>query len=74
MNMMVLLQQAFGNKFQEMMYKWNNMTPQQKEDELNKVRGLTEEQRLQYLKSMGIDPSMFNQKTQQPSNPTKFNY
>lgn len=78
MNPMMLMQMVFGNKFQELMGRWNALTPEQKQAELGKVSGLSNEQRMQYLKNMGIDPSVLQQLQNGVNNPqsneTKFNY
>lgn len=79
MNPMMILNMMFGNKAQEMMNKWNAMSPEQKQAELNKVSGMTKEQQMQYLRNMGLDTSVFNQSAKntntQPSNSgSRFNY
>lgn len=60
MNPMMLLNMVFGNKAQEMMNRWNSMSPEQKQAELSKVSNMTNEQKMQYLKSMGFDTNLLN--------------
>lgn len=77
MNPQMFMQMIFGNQFNEMMNKWNALSPEQKQAELSKVSGMSNEQRMQYLKNMGIDTSMLQQmqnNTQAQNNTTKFNY
>lgn len=77
MNPQMFMQMIFGNQFNEMMNKWNALSPEQKQAELSKVSGMSNEQRMQYLKGMGIDTSMLQQmqnNTQAQNNTTKFNY
>lgn len=83
MNPMMILQMMFGNKAQEMMNKWNSMSPEQKQAELSKVSGMSREQQMQYLQNMGLDTSVFNQMKQnttttpqnnQDGNTSRFNY
>lgn len=83
MNPMMILQMMFGNKAQEMMNKWNSMSPKQKQAELSKVSGMSREQQMQYLQNMGLDTSVFNQMKQnttttpqnnQGGNTSRFNY
>lgn len=78
MNPQMFMQMVFGNQFNEMMNKWNALSPEQKQAELSKVSSMSNEQRMQYLKNMGIDTSMLQQmqnNTQaQQNNTTKFNY
>jgi hypothetical protein len=83
MNPMMILQMMFGNKAQEMMNKWNSMSPEQKQAELSKVSGMSREQQMQYLQNMGLDTSVFNQMKQnttmtpqnnQGGNTSRFNY
>lgn len=64
MNPMMILNMMFGNKAQEMMNRWNSMTLEQKQAELSKVSGMTDEQRMQYLQNMGLDTSVLNQAKQ----------
>lgn len=77
MNPMMILQMMFGNKAQEMMNKWNSMSPEQKQAELSKVSGMTREQQIQYLQGMGLDTKVleqFSQQTPQQNIGRKFNY
>lgn len=76
MNPMMILQMMFGNKAQEMMNKWNSMSPEQKQAELSKVSGMTREQQIQYLQGMGLDTKVLEQFQQQPQQNSgrKFNY
>lgn len=69
MNPMMLLNMVFGNKAQEMMNKWNSMSPEQKQAELSKVSNMTNEQKMQYLKSMGFDTNLLNGLGQQQNIP-----
>lgn len=68
MNPMMILQMMFGNKAQEMMNKWNSMSPEQKQAELSKVNGMTREQQMQYLQNMGLDTNVLNQIQQGQNN------
>lgn len=72
MNPMMILQMMFGDKAQEMMNKWNSMSPEQKQAELSKVSGLSREQQMQYLRGMGLDTNILQQANSQ--NDRKFNY
>lgn len=72
MNPMMILQMMFGDKAQEMMNKWNSMSPEQKQAELSKVSGLSREQQMQYLRGMGLDTNILQQANTQ--NDRKFNY
>lgn len=72
MNPMMILQMMFGDKAQEMMNKWNSMSPEQKQAELSKVSGLSREQQMQYLRGMGLDTNLLQQANTQ--NDRKFNY
>lgn len=74
MNPMMLMQMVFGDRFKTLMNKWSAMTPEQKQTELNKVRGMSNEQRMEYLKNMGIDTNMLQQYQQQNNQTQKFNY
>lgn len=83
MNPMMILQMMFGNKAQEMMNKWNAMSPEQKQAELSKVSGMSKEQQMQYLQGMGLDTNILNQMKQnttttpqnnQGGNTGRFNY
>lgn len=69
MNPMMLLNMVFGNKAQEMMNRWNSMSPEQKQAELSKVSNMTNEQKMQYLKSMGFDTNLLNRIGQQQNTP-----
>lgn len=69
MNPMMLLNMVFGNKAQEMMNRWNSMSPEQKQAELSKVSNMTNEQKMQYLKSMGFDTNLLNGLGQQQNTP-----
>lgn len=68
MNPMMILQMMFGNKAQEMMNRWNSMSPEQKQAELSKVSGMTNEQKMQYLQGMGLDTNILNQIQQGQNN------
>lgn len=75
MNPMMILQMVFGNKAQEMLNKWNAMSPEQKQAELSKVSGMTREQQMQYLQGMGLDTNILNQvQPQTQTSDRKFNY
>lgn len=77
MNPMMLMQMVFGNQAQQIMNRWNSMSPEQKQQELSKVSGMTREQQMNYLKSMGVDLNLFNgmnQQSQPQQNERKFNY
>lgn len=77
MNPMMLMQMVFGNQAQQIMNRWNSMSPEQKQQELSKVSGMTKEQQMNYLKSMGVDLNLFNgmnQQSQPQQNERKFNY
>lgn len=73
MNPMMLLNMVFGNKAQEMMNRWNSMSPEQKQAELSKVSNMTNEQKMQYLKSMGFDTNLLNGLGQQQNTPNSNN-
>lgn len=73
MNPMMILQMMFGNKAQEMMNKWNSMSPKQKQAELSKVSGMSREQQMQYLQGMGLDTNVLNQIQQGQNNTTPQN-
>lgn len=83
MNPMMLMQMVFGNQAQQIMNRWNSMSPEQKQQELSKVSGMTKEQQMNYLKGMGVDMNLFNGMGQNQGNSTpqqvqnqgrKFNY
>lgn len=60
MNPMMLMQMVFGNQAQQIMSRWNSMSPEQKQQELSKVSSMTKEQQMNYLKNMGVDMNLFN--------------
>lgn len=68
MNPMMILNMMFGNKAQEMMNRWNAMSPEQKQAELSKVSGMSREQQMQYLQGMGLDTNVLNQIQQGQNN------
>lgn len=83
MNPMMLMQMVFGNQAQQIMNRWNSMSPEQKQQELSKVSGMSKEQQMNYLKSMGVNMDIFNGMSQNQGNSTpqqvqtqvrKFNY
>lgn len=82
MNPMMILNMMFGNKAQEMMNRWNAMSPEQKQAELSKVSGMTKEQQMQYLQGLGLDINLLKQFNQQDMIPqskdnqggSRFNY
>lgn len=73
MNPMMILNMMFGNKAQEMMNRWNAMSPEQKQAELSKVSGMSREQQMQYLQGMGLDTNVLNQIQQGQNNTTPQN-
>ena len=76
MNPMFILQAMFGNeKAQEMMNKWQSMTPQQRQEELNKVNNMSDKEKDDYLKQKGSSLSALKGNNPQQNNGgNRFNY
>ena len=73
MNPMIIMQKLFGTKAQEMLNKWQSMTPEQKQQEMMKVQNMTKEQINQYLQQFGFDINSLQQ-NQSTNTDRKFNY
>lgn len=73
MNPMIIMQKLFGTKAQEMLNKWQSMTPEQKQQEMMKVQNMTREQMNQYLQQFGFDINSLQQ-NQNTNTDRKFNY
>lgn len=73
MNPMIIMQKLFGAKAQEMLNKWQSMTPEQKQQEMMKVQNMTREQMNQYLQQFGFDINSLQQ-NQNTNTDRKFNY
>lgn len=73
MNPMIIMQKLFGTKAQEMLNKWQSMTPEQKQQEMMKVQNMTKEQINQYLQQFGFDINSLQQ-NQNTNTDRKFNY
>ena len=71
MNPMTILQMLFGDRANEMMSRWNSMSPEQKQAEMQRISGMSKEQGMQYLQGMGLDPNILtNIMQQQPQTQT----
>ena len=68
---MTILQMLFGDRANKMMSRWNSMSPEQKQAEMQRISGMSKEQGMQYLQGMGLDPNILtNIMQQQPQTQT----
>lgn len=74
MNPMTILEMMFGKeKAGQLMLQWNRMSPEQKQNEMGKIKGLTDEQKREYLKNMGFDVNLLQQVQPQQQNNVSVN-
>lgn len=56
MNPQMIMEMLFGKeKTIQILNKWQSMSPEQKQQELQKIQGISKEQMKQYLTNLGID-------------------
>lgn len=74
MNPMTILEMMFGKeKAGQLMLQWNRMSPEQKQNEMGRIKGLTDEQKREYLKNMGFDVNLLQQVQPQQQNNVSVN-
>lgn len=67
--MMMYLQQILGaDNFNNMMQKWQQMSPEQRQAELSKVQQMSPQEQQQYLMNRGIDINKIKGQVQSNSN------
>lgn len=77
MNPQVIMEMLFGKEqTAQILNKWQSMSPEQRQQELQKVQGIPKDKLKQYLSSLGIDTKIFDNVNQNnlPSTERKFNY
>lgn len=76
MNPQMIMEMLFGKeKTVQILNKWQSMSPEQKQQELQKIQGIPKEQMQQYLTNLGIDTKFLDNLNNNAQNSNrKFNY
>lgn len=75
MNPQMIMEMLFGKEQTiQILTKWQSMSSEQKQRELQKVQGIPKDKIKQYLSSLGIDTKFLDNIGNTQSNERKFNY